>query len=84
MWFLYYAGVCSSYFLIFHFLTISFRIVTFQRKTDAYNISLVLNTQASGINFQGLGYHFPSALTEPPTGMDSYPAIFSYPNVSTE
>ncbi|XP_041482961.1 KICSTOR complex protein C12orf66 homolog [Lytechinus variegatus] len=56
------------------------KIVAFQRKTDAFNISLVLNTQASGINFQGLGYHFPSEMTEPPTGMDSYPAIFSYPN----
>ncbi|XP_072180250.1 KICSTOR subunit 2-like [Diadema setosum] len=56
------------------------KIVAFQKKTDAYNISLVLNTQGLGIAFQGLGYHFPDDQMQPLTGMDSYPAIFSYPN----
>ncbi|OWF49740.1 UPF0536 protein C12orf66 homolog [Mizuhopecten yessoensis] len=54
------------------------KIVTFQRKSDAMHVSLVLDTQ--GIHrCKGSGYHFPKKYSEEPKGLDSFPAIFAYP-----
>ncbi|PIK43075.1 putative UPF0536 protein C12orf66-like [Apostichopus japonicus] len=53
------------------------RVVTFQKKTDANYIILVFDTHGS--QYTGHGYHFPVGFTEPPTGLDSFPAVFSYP-----
>lgn len=58
------------------------RIVTFQKRSDAYNISLVLDTNGLKNARTGNGYHHPDRPVEIPQGMDSYPAILTYPNVS--
>lgn len=55
------------------------RIITFQRKSDATHVSLVLDTQGIQQRCKGSGYHFPKKYTEEPKGLDSFPAIFSYP-----
>ncbi|PIK36744.1 putative UPF0536 protein C12orf66-like, partial [Apostichopus japonicus] len=47
------------------------------KKTDANYIILVFDTHGS--QYTGHGYHFPVGFTEPPTGLDSFPAVFSYP-----
>ena len=57
------------------------RIVTFQKKSDALNISLVFDAHGIEDLVKGHGYHHPNKVTEPPKGLDSYPAIFSYPMV---
>ncbi|KAK7091804.1 KICSTOR subunit 2-like [Littorina saxatilis] len=55
------------------------RIVAFHKKCDAFNISLVLDTNGLGDLYQGPGYHHPDRQACIPQGMDSYPAILSYP-----
>ena len=61
----------------------SFRISTFQRRHDASYVCLTLDTRGLGDTYKGPGYHLPHVKVEPPTGIHSYPAIFSYPDVST-
>ncbi|XP_076033388.1 KICSTOR subunit 2-like [Oratosquilla oratoria] len=54
------------------------KIQSFQRKTDAAYFSIVF--EAAGVDdYQGPGYHYPSRTSVPPKGLESYPAIFSYP-----
>lgn len=58
------------------------RIQSFQRKSDAVSVCLVF--EAAGVeDYQGAGYHHPQESLPAPKGLDSYPAIFSYPNVSS-
>ena len=60
---------------------VSFRIQSFQRKSDAVSVCLVF--EAAGVDdYRGAGYHHPQESVSTPKGLDSYPAIFSYPNVS--
>ncbi|XP_050713043.1 KICSTOR subunit 2-like isoform X2 [Eriocheir sinensis] len=55
------------------------KIQSFQRKSDAVSVCLVF--EAAGIeDYQGAGYHHPQELLPAPKGLDSYPAIFSYPS----
>lgn len=68
-------GTCTLYILC-----LSLRIQNFQKKTDACNVSLVLNTQGLEGVFPG-GYHCPGRLVETPKGLNSFPTIFSYPGV---
>ncbi|XP_022091131.1 KICSTOR complex protein C12orf66 homolog isoform X2 [Acanthaster planci] len=56
------------------------KIALFQKKSDALNISLVFDTRGSEDTYKGHGYHHPNSFCEPPKGLDSYPAIFSFPN----
>ena len=58
------------------------RIVTFQKKSDAVCVCLVFDSNKLPDFQKGSGYHHPQKFTEPPQGMDSYPAIFLYPPVS--
>ena len=60
-----------------------FRIVQFQRRSDATNISLVLDVNGLEEMYKGPGYHHPKKLTESLTGRDSYVAVVTYPGVST-
>lgn len=53
------------------------KVVAFQKKTDASYIILVFDTH--GTDYTGHGYHFPVGYREPPKGLDSFPAVFSYP-----
>ncbi|XP_076437550.1 KICSTOR subunit 2-like [Babylonia areolata] len=55
------------------------RIVAFHRRCDPFNISLVLDTHGLSQPFMGHGYHHPQRPASTPQGMDSYPAILSYP-----
>ncbi|KAK3576014.1 hypothetical protein CHS0354_014856 [Potamilus streckersoni] len=55
------------------------RIISFQKKTDASNISLVLCTHGMEEGYTKPGYLHPGRQPNSPTGLDSYPAIFSYP-----
>ncbi|KAL5013323.1 hypothetical protein ScPMuIL_007593 [Solemya velum] len=55
------------------------KIIIFQKKCDAKNISLVLDIQGIEESYKGPGYHYPNKICEPPKGLDCYPAIFSYP-----
>lgn len=57
------------------------RITAFQRKSDAANVSIVFDVTSMGASFQGIGYRYPNRVTEPPRGMDCYPAIASIPSV---
>ena len=60
-----------------------FRIVSFQKKTDAQCVALVFDTNGLEGTKRRPGYHHPSKYVETPRGgLESYPAIFSYPNVS--
>jgi len=59
------------------------RIGTFQKKADACNVSIVFNVTGMEHMYKGAGYHHPKSYTEPPQGLDSFPAIFSYPTVSS-
>lgn len=59
---------------------VPFRIQSFQRKSDAVSVCLVF--EAAGVeDYRGAGYHHPQESVSAPKGLDSYPAIFSYPNV---
>ncbi|KAL4218393.1 hypothetical protein ACF0H5_023129 [Mactra antiquata] len=55
------------------------KITAFQKKTDALNVSLVLDTQGLDHVYTGPGYHYPDSQVEAPKGLDSFPAIYSYP-----
>ena len=57
------------------------RITAFQKKTDALNISLVLDISGIEDKYKGPGYHHPEKEVETPTGIDSFPAVFSFPGV---
>ncbi|XP_064597265.1 KICSTOR subunit 2-like [Liolophura sinensis] len=56
------------------------KIVSFHKKSDATNVSLVLDIQGIESTYKGPGYHHPHKQTELPKGLGSYPAIFSYPS----
>lgn len=56
------------------------KISTFQRRHDASYVCLTLDTRGLGDTYKGPGYHLPHVKVEPPTGIHSYPAIFSYPD----
>ena len=63
-----------------NFYIFSIRIQTFQRKADARAVSLVLDV--SGLDsFRGPGYVHPNKIVEVPKGLDSYPCIFTSPDV---
>ncbi|CAL4063392.1 unnamed protein product [Meganyctiphanes norvegica] len=54
------------------------KIQSFQRRSDAASVCLVF--EAAGVDdYRGAGYHHPAEPAQPPKGLDSYPAIFSYP-----
>ncbi|KAI0221223.1 hypothetical protein LSAT2_027374 [Lamellibrachia satsuma] len=55
------------------------KIVTFQKKADVCNVSLVFDVTGMEHLYKGAGYRHPRCYCEPPKGLDSYPAIFSYP-----
>ncbi|XP_033096186.1 KICSTOR complex protein C12orf66 homolog [Anneissia japonica] len=55
------------------------KIIAFSKKADALNVSVVYDTNNAIEVFKGHGYHHPYSQHEVPTGLDSYPAIFSYP-----
>ena len=73
--------VCSITFFQPLTLFIDFRIVAFQKKTDAACVCLILDTQGMEEPYKGPGYHHPDKQVEQPTGLESYPAIYSYPTV---
>lgn len=56
------------------------KVVTFQRKCEATNISLVLDTNNASPPHQSMTYMHPSAPHEKLSGLESYPAFFSFPN----
>nr|XP_053639073.1 KICSTOR subunit 2-like [Cherax quadricarinatus] len=54
------------------------KIQSFQRRSDAVSVCLVF--EAAGVeHYRGAGYHHPEESVPPPKGLDSYPAIFTYP-----
>ncbi|XP_041360889.1 KICSTOR complex protein C12orf66 homolog isoform X2 [Gigantopelta aegis] len=55
------------------------KMITFQKKSDATSVCLVFDTTGVRDKFTGPGYHHPDKFVEPPRGVDSFPAIFSYP-----
>lgn len=55
------------------------RVIAFQKKTDAFNVSVVLDSQGLDGVYKGPGYHHPDKPVDQPTGLESYPAIYSYP-----
>ena len=56
-----------------------FKLTNFQKKTDTFNISLVLDTSTKKNIFRGHGYHLDNTIHEQPTGMNSYPSVVSIP-----
>ena len=72
----------ASYAAYHIFKPFFFRIASFQRRCDASYICLTLDTRGLGDSYKGPGYHLPHVKVDPPTGVHSYPAIFSYPSVS--
>ena len=66
-------------------MRVTCRIHQFQKKSDAFCATIVYDTNDLPPKFQycGLGYQSPNGkLTEKLSGLDSYPAIFTYPEVS--
>ena len=59
-----------------------FRIQTFQRKADARAVSLILDVNGLE-SFRGPGYVHPNKPFEVPKGLDSFPCIFTSPEVSS-
>jgi hypothetical protein len=59
-----------------------FRIATFHKRADSSYICLMLDTRGLAESYKGPGYHLPHVKIDMPTGIHSYPAIFSYPTVS--
>ena len=57
------------------------RVTAFQRRSDAFNVSLLLDTHKLD-SYRGHGYHVPQEKKELPSGIESFPAIFSFPGVS--
>ena len=56
--------------------------MAFQKRTDALNVSIVLDTQGIEQLYKGIGYQHPDKPIEQKTGLEMYPAIFSHPGVS--
>ncbi|XP_028404916.1 KICSTOR complex protein C12orf66-like [Dendronephthya gigantea] len=56
------------------------KIASFTRRADVSYVCLVLNTRDLKETYKGPGYHLPHVKIELPTGIHSYPAVFSYPN----
>ncbi|XP_077990721.1 KICSTOR subunit 2-like [Glandiceps talaboti] len=56
------------------------KFVSFHKKSDAFNISLVFHVSGCEDTYKGHGYHHPESVFEPATGLDSYPAVVSYPH----
>ena len=56
------------------------RIQAFQRKADARAVSLILDVNGLE-SFRGPGYVHPNKLVDIPKGLDSYPCIFTSPDV---
>ena len=63
-----------------------YRMAHFHKKTDAFCTTLVYDTNdlPDEHQYKGPGYHHPLRPCERLSGLDSYPAIFSYPGVSGE
>ena len=57
------------------------RIAAFIRRSDAFNVCMLLDTHQMD-PYQGHGYHLPQDVKETPSGLGSFPAIFSFPGVS--
>lgn len=55
------------------------KLQAFQRKTDTFSISLVLETSTKKTVFKGHGYHMDNTLMEAPTGINSFPSIVNLP-----
>lgn len=55
------------------------RLMTFQRRSDAHYVSLVLDVQSLGSSYISPGYNHPEKNHTTPQGLDSFPSIFSYP-----
>lgn len=75
-------GNVSRMQTIFYYVVLgnSFRMVAFQRKTDAVCIALVFDVRGCD-SYKGHGYHHPDTVKEPPKGLDSFPAVICYPGV---
>ena len=61
-----------------------FRIQQFQRKSDAFCVAIVFDTNnlPAKYEYEGVGYQFPAETkAATPTGLDTYPAIFTFPEV---
>ncbi|VDI79040.1 Hypothetical predicted protein [Mytilus galloprovincialis] len=56
------------------------KLMTFQRRSDAHYVSLVLDVQSLGSSYIGPGYNHPEKHHATPQGLDSFPSIFSYPH----
>lgn len=56
------------------------KIATFLRRADAAYICLTLDTRGLEDSYKGPGYHLPHVKVEAPTGIHTYPFIFSYPS----
>lgn len=54
------------------------RVAAFIRRSDAYNVSMLLDTNNMDL-YQGHGYHLPQDIKETPSGLGAFPAIFSFP-----
>lgn len=55
------------------------KLQAFQKKTDTFSISLVLDASSKKFVFKGHGYHMDNTITEPPTGINSFPSIVNLP-----
>ncbi|XP_046350661.1 KICSTOR subunit 2-like isoform X1 [Haliotis rufescens] len=55
------------------------KITSFQKKCDAFNVSLVLDSHGLKDTYKGPGYHHPNKITEAPEGLNTFPAILSIP-----
>lgn len=55
------------------------KIHTFQKKSDAFCVYLVLESQGLHGRVSDGGYHHPKKYSVKPQGMETYPPIFAYP-----
>ncbi|XP_074656671.1 KICSTOR subunit 2-like [Tubulanus polymorphus] len=55
------------------------KLTTFQKKTDAFNVSLVFDVHGIEDLYHGSGYAHPSKYCDPPKGLELFPTIFSCP-----
>ena len=62
-------------------LSLLHRITAFIRRSDAFNVCMLLDTHLLD-SYQGHGYHLPNDKNELPSGLGAFPAIFSFPGVS--
>ncbi|XP_050391403.1 KICSTOR subunit 2 isoform X2 [Patella vulgata] len=56
------------------------RLIAFQKKYDATNIYLILDTNGQTDIYKGPGYHHPLKYVERPKGKDTYPFILCLPS----